>query len=72
MLSEHSGQESLQVLTEAAAGEGTESRGEATVKEGDALCHLKCIVQVLAGPAVPKDLQVLQRVQKQGEVVRRP
>lgn len=72
MSSEHSGQESLEVLAEAAAGKRIEDGGEAAVEEGDALCHLQRIVQVLADLAVPKDLQVQQRVQKQGDVVREP
>ena len=57
---EHSDEESLQVLAEVAAGESIKNGGEAAVKEGNALCHLHCIVQVSGNLAFPKDLEVQQ------------
>lgn len=54
--SQHHRQERLQVLAEAATGEGVEDRGEAAVGEGQALCHLQCIVQMVADLTVPKDM----------------
>lgn len=70
--SQHHGQNRFKVLAEAVTGEGVEDWGEATMGEGQALCHLQHIVQTVADLTVPKDMQIQQRVQEQGEVVREP